>query len=271
MAALAGMIDRVDRETGRLIADLEKSGELDNTLIVFLSDNGACPYDRPSTGMDKEPYLPNTKWSDSTGWAWARNTPFRNYKQNQHEGGISTPAIFHWPKGITAKPGSISAQPAHLVDLLPTIAEISGAKVPDSFPGRELTPLAGTSITPVLAGREMESRPPIHLLFEKDRGLRDGDWKIVSLRNNPWELYNIAEDRTELNNLAAKHPEQVAAMSKQWHEMAENVLLSPSNERKPVATEDGNMLNPEWSDYSGKHGSLTSPSMIRQSQGKKGK
>ena len=267
MAAYAALIDRVDRETGRLIADLEKSGELDNTLIVFLSDNGACPYDRHNVGMNKEPYLPDTMWDDSTGWAWVRNTPFRNYKQNQHEGGISTPAIFHWPKGIAAKPGSITAQPAHLVDLLPTIAEISGAKIPDSFPGRELTPLAGTSIAPVLAGKEMKSRPPIHLLFATDRGLRDGDWKIVSFRSNPWELYNIAEDRTELNNLAAKHPERVAAMSKQWHGMAENVLLAPPGERKPVATQRGSTLNPWWSDYSGKHGSLTAPpDIIRQRQ-----
>ena len=137
------MIDRVDQEIGRLVADIEAKGELDNTLILFFSDNGACPYDRNNTHMDRPPYEPDTKWTDSTGWAWARNTPFRFYKQNQFEGGIATPAIVHWPAGLKTKPGSIDHSPAHLVDVLPTLAELAGAKIPDTWPGRELTPLAG--------------------------------------------------------------------------------------------------------------------------------
>ncbi|MCX7006138.1 MAG: sulfatase-like hydrolase/transferase, partial [Kiritimatiellaeota bacterium] len=99
MAAYAGLIDRVDQELGRLFADLQKHGEFENTLVIFLSDNGACPYDRHSVGRELEPYNPESHWSDSTGWAWARNSPFRYYKQNQFEGGIATPAIFHWPAG----------------------------------------------------------------------------------------------------------------------------------------------------------------------------
>ncbi|MFK7851089.1 MAG: arylsulfatase [Akkermansiaceae bacterium] len=254
MAALAGMIDRVDQETGRLIADLETAGELDNTLIVFLSDNGACPYDRTSRNPDAEPYLPSTTWSDSTGWAWARNTPFRFYKQNQFEGGISTPAIFHWPAGIKTKPGTVNDTPTHLVDLLPTIAEITGAPVPKEFPGRQPTPLAGVSITPLLSGQKMESRPPIHLLFNKDRGLRDGDWKLVSFKSQPWELYNMADDRAELTNLAAKEPERVAAMSKQWHDIAKETT---GKDFKPVEAESVPKTNREWSDYSGKNGIKT--------------
>ena len=198
------MIDRVDQELGRLVADLEQAGELDNTLILFFSDNGACPYDRNSRGTDREPYEPDVTWSDSTGWAWARNTPFRYYKQNQFEGGIATPAIAHWPAGIKRKPGSTVHTPAHLVDVLPTLAELAGATVPDTWPGREPTPLAGVSLAPILAGKDMTTRPPIHLLFASDRGLRDGDWKLVSFRSQPWELYNIAKDRTELHDVAAR-------------------------------------------------------------------
>ncbi len=255
MAAYAALIDRVDQETGRLIADLETAGELDNTLIVFLSDNGACPYDRSNAGQDKEPYLASTKWSDSTGWAWARNTPFRYYKQNQYEGGISSPAIFHWPAGLKTKPGSVTSTPAHLVDLLPTIAEIAGAKIPATFPGREPTPLAGISIAPVLAGKAMESRPPIHLLYGADRGLRDGDWKIVSLKSEPWEIYNIANDRTELHDLAKEQPDRLAAMVKSWNKIAkEDIGINP----KPVAAAPGSRLHPEWSDYAGKNGTKTS-------------
>ncbi|MFA6543021.1 MAG: arylsulfatase [Limisphaerales bacterium] len=250
MAAYAGLIDRVDQEVGRLVADLKSKGEFDNTLILFVSDNGACPYDRRSVGRDLEPCNPESSWSDSTGWAWARNSPFRYYKQNQFEGGIATPAIMHWPAGLKTRPGALVHSPAHLVDVLPTLAEVAGAPLPKTWPGRELTPLAGISLAPILAGGEIKSRPPIHLLFSSDRGLRDGDWKLVSFQSQPWELYNLAEDRTELHNVAAKHPEIVSRMVKQWHDMALNVLMTPAKERTPVATTATEpRRNPQWTDY----------------------
>ena len=251
MAAYAALIDRVDQELGRLIADLKQRGELDNTLILFFSDNGACPYDRRSTDADREPYNPEVTWSDSTGWAWARNSPFRYYKQNQFEGGIATPAIVHWPAGIKAKPGTLVHTPAHLVDVFPTLAEVAGAKVPDTYPERELTPLAGVSFAPVLAGKPAVPHPPIHLLFASDRGLRDGDWKLVSFQSQPWELYNLAKDRTELNNVAAQHPDITARMVKQWTDMAENVLSTPAKERGPVAATATDHRHNEWSNYGG--------------------
>ncbi|MEI6536241.1 MAG: sulfatase-like hydrolase/transferase, partial [Verrucomicrobiaceae bacterium] len=136
MAAYAALIDRVDQEIGRLVADLKSKGEFENTLIMFFSDNGACPYDRHTVGRDSEPYNPSTNWSDSTGWAWARNSPFRYYKQNQFEGGIATPAIMHWPAGLKTRPGSIVHSPAHLVDVLPTVAELGIGFVPFSPLGR---------------------------------------------------------------------------------------------------------------------------------------
>lgn len=249
MAAYAALIDRVDQEIGRIITDLEAKGELDNTLIVFLSDNGACPFDRQNIGKDLEPHDPKSKWTDSTGWAWARNTPFRFYKQNQFEGGIATPAIFHWPVGIKATKGSVTENPAHLVDILPTLAAMTHANIPSSFPDREPSPLAGVSLFPILAGEKQTSRPPIHLLFEKDRALRDGDWKLVSFRSGPWELYNIAKDRTELNNLAATEPDRVAAMSKAWHEIAQSTMNKPF---EPVSETIPHQIHREWSDYFGK-------------------
>ncbi len=249
MAAYAGLIDRVDQEMGRLIANLSSAGELDNTLILFVSDNGACPYDRGRPEPDAEPYDPKTTWGDSTGWAWARNSPFRFYKQNQFEGGISSPAIMHWPAGLKTMPGTFITSPAHLVDVLPTLAEITGTKLPESFPGREPTVLAGVSLAPILAGREMTARPPIHLLFSSDRGLRDGEWKLVSFQSNPWELYHMPTDRTELHDVAAEHPEIVARMVKQWHEMSAKVLMVSAKENKPVAVEATPKVNPQWTRY----------------------
>ncbi len=250
MAAYAALIDRVDREIGRLVADLERAGELENTLILFFSDNGACPYDRRTDARDADPFRATTRWSDSTGWAWARNTPFRFYKQNQYEGGIATPAIVHWPAGLKTKPGSFDATPAHLVDVLPTLAEIAGAPVPETFPGRTPTPLAGVSLAPILAGKPLASRPPIHLLFASDRGLRDGDWKLVSFQSGPWELYQVAQDRTELHDLAAQQPERLHRMVAQWHEMTANVLHGNERERAPLTSTSTDKIHREWSVYS---------------------
>ncbi|MFM2170799.1 MAG: Arylsulfatase, partial [Verrucomicrobiota bacterium] len=206
MAAYAALIDRVDQELGRLMADLQSSREWENTLILFVSDNGACPYDRANVHADKEPYDPETHWTDSTGWAWARNAPFRYYKQNQFEGGISSPAILHWPAGLKTKAGSIVDSPAHLVDVLPTFAAVAATAIPNEFSGRELAPLAGCSLTPILAGQKLTKRPPIHLLYGSDRGLRDGEWKLVSFQSQPWELYHMPSDRAETCNVAAQHP-----------------------------------------------------------------
>jgi arylsulfatase len=246
MAACAALIHRVDLEVGRLVADIELRGELDNTLIMFFSDNGACPFDRRSTGQVREPFEPDVTWSDSTGWAWVRNTPFRYYKQNQFEGGIATPAIFHWPRGLKTEAGGLVHAPAHLVDVLPTLAEITGARLPDSYPGRELTLLAGVSLAEILAGHPAGPRPPIHLLFARDRGLREGDWKLVSFQSEPWELYHLATDRTELHNVAAEHPEIVQGMVRKWHDMAENVLMAPTEVRTPVADEATEQRHPQW-------------------------
>ncbi|MGJ8725624.1 MAG: arylsulfatase [Roseibacillus sp.] len=264
MAALAAMVDRVDQEMGRLVADLKAKGEFENTLIILVNDNGACPYDRISRGMQKKPYEDGASWSDSTGWSWARNTPFRFYKQNQFEGGITSPAIVHWPAGLSAKAGSITSAPSHLVDVLPTILQASEVEMPSEFPGRDPQPLAGTSMLPIFAGEHPETRPPLHFLFAKDRGFREGDWKIVSFRQGPWKLFNIAQDRTERRNLAAKHPEIVERLSQKWHEMTANVLKAPKGAQAPVSEEPVALKHPEWSNYSGKNGAVTGPKMLKK-------
>ena len=250
MTAIAAMIDRIDQEMGRLVADLKQEGELENTMILFISDNGACPYDRrrDQRSIDQKPWDPKVKWSDSTGWAWARNAPFRFYKQNQFEGGICTPAIVHWPAGLKTRPGSVVDSPAHITDVVPTLVDICEAPVPKIWPARELRQISGVSLAPIFETGRLEKRPPIHLLFGEDRGLRDGDWKLVSFKSQPWELYNIAEDRTELNDLSAQHPKRVKTMAATWHKMAKDVLHAPEKATKPVGTAV-NKANREWSNF----------------------
>ena len=251
MTTLAAMIDRVDQETGRLVSDLQDNGELDNTLILFVSDNGACPYDRRKPLLDVEPTNGDISLADSTGWAWARNSPFRYYKQNQFEGGIATPAIVHWPAGLKTSPGSIIHSPAHLIDVVPTLAEITDSAIPRSWPERELRPVSGMSLKPVFDGNPLSRPAPIHLLFSGDRGLRDGDWKAVSFRRETWELYNIADDRTELKNLAEQHPERLQKMIDTWTEMTKSVLHAGPGSYAPATATNLPHRHPEWTRFDG--------------------
>ncbi len=251
MTTLAAMIDRIDQEVGRLVADLRSHGELDNTLILFVSDNGACPYDRKRPLLDVEPTSGDISLADSTGWAWARNSPFRYYKQNQFEGGIATPAIVHWPQGLKTEAGSVAREPAHLIDVMPTLAEIAGCAIPQSWPDRELRLVSGVSLRPIFDGRSLGSRPPIHLLFSKDRGLRDGDWKVVSFRGEAWELYNMAEDRAELHDLAEAEPRRLQTMTDAWTNMARDMLHAPPQVFAPVGQAELPHRHPEWTRFDG--------------------
>lgn len=251
MTTLAAMIDRVDQEVGRLVDDLKANDEFDNTLILFVSDNGACPYDRRRPQLNVEPTRGDVALPDSTGWAWARNTPFRYYKQNQFEGGISTPGIVHWPAGLKTPAGSITSQPAHLIDVMPTLAEITGSTIPESWPGRELRPVSGVSLTPAFRGETLDREQPIHLLFSGDRGLRDGDWKAVSFRREAWELYNMASDRTELTDLARQEPQRLKAMVDTWTRMTREVLHARSSTYAPAIPAKPEHLHPEWTNFDG--------------------
>lgn len=237
MAAFAAMVDRVDQNMGRLVQHLAQRNLLQNTLILLFSDNGACPFER-TRGDQYMPWDPRSYWTYDVGWAHAGNTPFRWYKQNQHEGGIASPLIAHWPDGLRTQPGSITHQPAHLIDILPTLAELAGVEYPERFAGRAITPVQGRSLVPIFQGEQRAGHEWLYFQFSDNRALRRGDWKIVSARGGPWELYDLAADRTELNDLADQHPDKVQELAEQWHHVAAEIDQLPPGRRKPVAGRD---------------------------------
>jgi len=210
MAVYAAMIDRVDQNIARLLAKLKSLGVADNTLILFLSDNGGCPFQRTRT-PDIPPGPANSYWTYHKGWAQVSNVPFRLYKQNQHEGGVSTPLIAHWPGVI--KGGAITDQAGHLVDIMATLLDVTGTKYPKAVGGQTLRPLRGKSLLPVFQGKQREGHKEIFFEFSRYKALRAGKWKISWYRG-PWELYDLEADRTELNNLADKMPEKVVELAK---------------------------------------------------------
>ena len=216
MATYAGMIDCVDQNIGRVIDRLKSRDEFDNTIFIFLSDNGGCPFQRTRSPTREDMLMPWTAesyWTYDEGWAHASNTPFRWYKQNQHEGGISSPFIVHWPDGLGGKAGRIVDGPGHLIDIAPTLYELAGATYPQTYAGAEIGPLRGQSLTPIIAGKSTGGPRELWQFYGNNQALRFGDWKISwEKKIKKWELYNIAQDRSEVNNLAVKMPEKIAEM-----------------------------------------------------------
>jgi arylsulfatase A-like enzyme len=232
MATYAGMIDRLDQDIGKLVAHLKKQGVFEDTLLMFLSDNGACPFDR-NRNIDKMPWEGGSHWTYDKGWAHACNTPFREYKRNQHEGGISTPCIVHWPGGLRARPGSITHQVGHLVDVMPTLLELTGTKYPDQFHGEILKPLRGRSLLPILAGQMTVEHKALYFDFAGvHHAIRMGKWKLVAKDRGPWELYDMEADRSELNDLAKSQPDRVKAMQQAWEAWAREVGVKERKRKK---------------------------------------
>ena len=200
MAVFAAMIDRMDQNIGRILKRVEEAGLLENTLIIFFSDNGSCPFDS-NVNFDIPPGPAESYRCLSTPWANVGNTPFRLYKQNGHEGGANTHFIAHWPNVI--QPNQITDQPGHVVDLFPTLLEIAGIDYPPMYANKKTLPLHGQSLLPIFQGRQRKE-PEFFISghTEKFRMYRRGDWKIVRENNGPWELYNMVTDRTETRNLA---------------------------------------------------------------------
>ncbi|MGB0768214.1 MAG: arylsulfatase, partial [Phycisphaeraceae bacterium] len=232
MAAYAAMVHRMDLAIGGVIEHLRANDMLDNTLVLFVSDNGACPFDR-TRGKEHRPWDPKSYWCYSPGWAHVGNTPFRLYKQNQHEGGITSPAIAHWPAGLKAEQGSTTDQPAHLIDVMPTLVELGRATYPENDHQGEVEPMQGASLVPIFGG-ETRQPYPMFFRFAENRAVRVGDNKLVSFRGSPWELYDLSKDRTELNNLASENPAMVTMLSETWHHWAEHVNRMPEKQRRPV-------------------------------------
>ena len=265
MEVYAAMLDCLDQGIGRLVDTLKKNGQFENTLILYLQDNGGCAEGMGRNGPFKPraeaPTLPplakdflqpemipkqtrdgfpmrqgagvmpggaDTFIGYGKAWANVSNTPFREYKHWEHEGGISTPLIAHWPAGIApARRGKLEAQPAHLIDLMATCADLAGAKYPAEFNGQKIPPMEGVSLAPALAGKALHRAQPIFWEHEGNRAIRSGDWKLVSKHPGGWELYDSAADRTEMHDLATQQPERVKEMSAQWDAWARRVGVRP--------------------------------------------
>ena len=233
MAIYAAMVDQMDRNIGRIMDNLRKANELQNTFILFTSDNGACAEWDPR-GFDIKSSNRNilytadtldkmgqqgTFHSTGSGWANAGNTPWRLYKHFNHEGGIASPCILHWPAGLK-KGGVIDHRPAHIIDILPTFLELAEARHNGKLD------LPGQSLLPQLRGKPIEERT-LYFEHEGNRAVRRGQWKLVAIAGGPWELYNIEKDRTELRNLATQKPGIVRDLSRDWDAWARTNQVTP--------------------------------------------
>ena len=233
MAIYAACVYHMDKEIGVLTAGLAERGMLDSTLILFMSDNGGN-FEGGPDGIMKGPGDPgaanSTVWCGQS-WAALENTPFRRYKHFEHEGGISTPLIVHWPDGVKAK-NEFRTQPGHLIDIMATCADVAGAQYPAEFNGHPIHPMDGRSLVPAFSNKPVQRNAPLFWEHEGNAAVRQGDWKLVRFQwNGVWELYNIKSDRTEQNNLAAAQPERVETMAKLWHDWAEHANVLPAARR----------------------------------------
>ena len=223
MAVHAAMVYRMDLEIGRVIEQLKQMGALENTAIFFVSDNGASA-EQIIRGGGNDPSAPvgseKTFLGVGPGWANFANTPLRLFKSYNHEGGISTPLIVHWPAGIKAK-NELRTNPGHLVDIVPTVLELAGAKQPATVAGLAVPPLEGKSLVPAFAKDGSVKHDYIWFNHIGNRAIRVGDWKLVAEKDAPWELYNLSSDRSETKNLAAANPEKVKELEKIWLQHAE--------------------------------------------------
>ena len=237
MAVYAAMIEAIDTNVGVLVRGLEARGALENTLILFLSDNGANAESGPDGRFNgNPPGGPDSNLYLGMNWAALGSTPFRRFKHFTHEGGIATPLIVHWPSGIPAgRRNAIERQTAHVIDVMPTIVEVTGARYPREFNGQTIQPMEGVSLRPALAGRPLRRTQPVFWEHEGNRAVRSGKWKLVSTYPDDWELYDMIADRVERNNLAARHPGIVRTLAAQWNAWAERAHVDrwPGPRRLP--------------------------------------
>ncbi len=224
MAVYAAMVDRMDQGVGRIVAALKAQGLDENTIIFFLSDNGACAEEitgRRLNNPNVEVGLRGSYVAYKEPWANASNTPFRYYKQWDHEGGISTPFIVHWPKHI-GNVGGFSNEVGHVIDLMPTVLELAGAAYPKNYNGHQIEVMDGRSFLPALSGESLAERT---LFWEHfgNRAVRDGKWKLVAAKNKAWELYDLENDRTELTDLSSEHADRTQELRDAYEQWAMKV------------------------------------------------
>lgn len=229
MAIYAAVLERMDKGVGILVDGLRQRGQLDNTLILFLSDNGGNA-EAGVQGRSNGDNLGDEKSDVFIGQTWAtlNNTPFVRYKHYTDEGGISTPLIAHWPAVIKdGRKGAIEKQPGHLIDILATAVDITGAEYPKEFKGNAITPKEGVSLLPAFKGEKLARIQPIFWEHEGNRAIREGDLKLVALENQPWRLYDLAADRSEQNDLASSKPDIVKDLSAKWETWAARANVLP--------------------------------------------
>ena len=244
-AMYAAQVDRMDQDIGRIIECLEKRGALENTLIMFFSDNG-CSGELGLFGMNwhqnkrsnYNQWRKASGWSISQGQCWATysNTPLRKYKQYVHEGGIASPFIAHWPQGITDAGRIVSDQVFHLVDIMPTLCELAGTEYPAEFRGHPITPTPGISMAPYWRGSidEPEERT-LYWQHLDHSAVRQGNWKLVTLNDRDtidWELYDLSLDRSETDNVIEEHPEVARTLKGKWRAWAAEVDVLPFPEER---------------------------------------
>jgi arylsulfatase len=234
MAVYAAMIDRMDSAIGRVMDDLKSNDQFDNTLIIFLSDNGAC-WEWSPYGFDNQSSIknilhkneelkkmgqPGDYISYGSAWANASNTPWRMYKHFNHEGGIRTPFIVHWPSSMK-ETGSLRSQPCHLIDLMPTLIEVAGAFYPEKNKGIHVKPMEGINLLPILSKNVSTPRnQPLFFEHQGSRAVRDGRWKLVSMTDDAWELYDMDNDPTEMRDLMKSCPDVAQNLITKWNEWA---------------------------------------------------
>lgn len=281
MEVYAAQVDCMDQGIGRMIAELKAQGQFDNTLILFLQDNGGCaeligrgtnftaraerpalapmaPDDQQFNSQPKQtregwpvrqgygvmPGGPDTYLSYGRAWANVSNTPFREYKHWTHEGGISTPLIAHWPAGIArSRRNKLEREPAHLIDIMATCLDLAGAAYPVEHAGQKIKPMQGMSLRPLLLGKTIERTQPIFWEHEGNRAVRDGPWKLVGKENQPWELYDMKRDRTELHDLASSEPVKARELAAKWDAYAARADVLPLGSWR--AKEKATNFNPE--------------------------
>jgi arylsulfatase A-like enzyme len=245
MAVYAAQVHRMDFNIGRLVDSLRAAGKLDNTLIFFLSDNGACaePYDdlgggdfsainQPVAAGSGGKHVGPGGSSYGTGWANVSNTPFRRYKSRLHQGGIATPLIAHWPAGLKTKPGALTSTLGYLTDFMPTIVEVTGATYPREFAGEKIQPFVGRSLAPVLRGADLPADRWLYWEQYNNKAVRHGTWKAVQSaeKDSPWELYDLAIDPTELHDQSVAQPARLSELTTAWNTWATTHRVFPKTQ-----------------------------------------
>jgi len=219
MAVYAAMVDRLDQNIGRILDKLQELGQAENTLVMFLSDNGGCPYERNKT-KDIPPGPAESYRTYDSPWANVSNTPFRLYKRFSHEGGSATPFIVRWP-AVIKEGGRITHQLGHIVDVMATCLEIGKAEYPRRYEERQVLPHDGQSLLPIFRGRWRKGHDAIFWEFMRNKAVRQGKWKAVTIGDGPWELFDMEADRTELHDLAKHFPQklkELVALYDKWRE-----------------------------------------------------